>query len=1052
MDTRQKGTQFWLRVVIATLAILAANAIRAALAPSMGNLRFLTFFPTIIAITCYLGTPVGWVALAESVVIVCYNALNEPKTVVTTLAVSMTFYTGTGAMMVWLSGFSYRRRQERTVVDVSRLRLAAIVESSDDAILSKDLDGKIQTWNAAAARLFGFEPEDIIGQSIGRLVPADLQDDQISVLDRLRRGEPVETHQTVRLHKDGRAVQVDVTMTPLRANGGTVVGSVEILRDIGVRLQTEADLRIANRLAERNVGQLRAVIDGMSEGVVVADADGNLIEWNRPALETHGYASLDEVRRNLATFADQFELRDDTGRKLPIDEWPLPRVLRGETLTDIELSVRRVDKPLDLIVKYGGRPVFDSQGRVELAILTLHDVTEERRAQQAVRDHAIRLSLALEAGGLGDWAWDPNTDEVTLSPFAAKLFGVQPDTVNKRDAMRDLVHEADRERIRVAAAQSMANGGDYDMEYRVVHPDRTIWVATRGRAQFDANGNITRMIGVVQDITPRKLAEEQIRDNREWLELAVAIAQTGTFQVQHNPRKIEMNKIGRAIYGVGADEILTGEILGARIHPDDVKLSGERFRASLDPNGSRQFQAEHRAVRPDGQTRWVRCRGRTLFEETPAGMVAERTVGTFIDVTEEKESAQQREHLLTAEQAARHQAEHASRMKDEFLATLSHELRTPLNAILGWAEILAGGGSPAEISAGLEVIRRNARSQAQIIEDLLDMSRIISGKVRLEVKPLDLPSLARVAIDTVRPAADAKGVRLHLDCRPDVANVAGDTGRLQQVLWNLLTNAIKFTPKGGDVRLGVTNVAQCDGIGPCVEIVVSDTGQGITPEFLPYVFDRFRQADASITRKHGGLGLGLAIVKSLVESHGGGVRVQSEGTNCGATFAVALPTLQAAKLPPDVAVRPPGDEETKSAAAVASVAGLRVLVVDDEPDARGLVKRLLEDRDAVVTTVGSASEAMASLTGGQQPDVLVSDIGMPGEDGYALIARVRAAGLAVPAVALTAYARDEDRHRAILAGFQTHLAKPVNAISLMSTIAEITGRAVPKSAEETTPQ
>ncbi|MDR3404910.1 MAG: PAS domain S-box protein [Chthoniobacter sp.] len=399
----------------------------------------------------------------------------------------------------------------------------------------------------------------------------------------------------------------------------------------------------------------------------------------------------------------------------------------------------------------------------------------------------------------------------------------------------------------------------------------------------------------------------------------------------------------------------------------------------------------------------------------------------------------ERLQVLESEREARSRAERASRMKDEFLATLSHELRTPLNAVLGWVNILQLEKSQgAELEEGLNVIERNARAQAQIIEDLLDMSRIISGKVRLDAQRVDLPTVLNEAIDTVLATAEAKGVRLVAEVDPFAGSISGDPHRLQQVFWNLLNNAIKFTPRDGKVQVRL----KC--INAHVEIAVIDTGEGIAPDFLPYVFDRFQQADASTTRRHGGLGLGLAIVKQLVELHGGKVSVSSEGRGHGATFTVELP-LSAAHVRSEterghahVVVR-----ESPTLPAI-SLSDIHVLVVDDEADAREFVKRLLHHAGATVATAGSAREAMECIAA-QRPDVLVCDIGMPEEDGYALIRQLRNSGdesgvRNLPAVALTAYARSEDRTKAIRSGFQNHLAKPVEPAELLAIVGSLANR------------
>jgi signal transduction histidine kinase/ActR/RegA family two-component response regulator len=407
-------------------------------------------------------------------------------------------------------------------------------------------------------------------------------------------------------------------------------------------------------------------------------------------------------------------------------------------------------------------------------------------------------------------------------------------------------------------------------------------------------------------------------------------------------------------------------------------------------------------------------------------------------------SNEERGQLLESERAARADAERASRMKDEFVATLSHELRTPLTPILGWLSILRRVGSADEQTRkGLEVIERNARHQTQMIEDLLDMSRIVSGKVRLEVQEVRLAEVIEAAIATVRPAAEARGIDLHAVFDATAGLVRGDPDRLQQVVWNLVSNAIKFTERGGRVQVTLERVESH------VEIVVRDTGIGIPPDFLPHVFDRFRQLDSSVSRRHGGLGLGLAIVRQLVEIHGGSVRAESAGEGRGSTFTVVLPVMvvpaadaEESRPSPGVGGEIPADEDAPS------LEHLRILVVDDDRDARELLSRLLEDAGATVELAGSAEEALAKLAVSTS-DVVISDIGMPVVDGYELIRRIRALpeeeGASTPAIALTAFARTEDRTRALRAGYQLHIAKPVQLAELVSAVASLGRRPRPTS-------
>jgi PAS domain S-box-containing protein len=446
------------------------------------------------------------------------------------------------------------------------------------------------------------------------------------------------------------------------------------------------------------------------------------------------------------------------------------------------------------------------------------------------------------------------------------------------------------------------------------------------------------------------------------------------------------------------------------------------------------LEREVRLRRHDSEWRWHLCR--VVPERDDRGKLL-GFIATATDIDTQKRIVEANQKLLASETEARAQAEIANRTKDEFLATVSHELRTPLNAILGWTRMLRTGAvEPRHLARVLETIERNARVQTQLIEDILDVSRIIAGKLRVNISSFDLHAVARAALDAVRPAADAKGVQLIAELEEGSADFLGDPDRLQQVIWNLLANGIKFTPHEGRVVLRVAR-GRSD-----LEISVRDTGAGIAPDFLPHVFDRFRQADSSVTRTQGGLGLGLAIVRHLVDAHGGTVRAESEGENKGASFTVSLPVRAVAPQP---AVAPPANghaptvEREPRAADRVDLNGLHVLVVDDDPDARDLVAAVLANHGASVRTVASVEEAVAHVRE-RRPDVLLSDIGLPSEDGYALIRRIRDIDPTVPAAALTAYAGPADHERALEAGFHAHVTKPIEPADLALLVASLAGR------------
>jgi len=530
--------------------------------------------------------------------------------------------------------------------------------------------------------------------------------------------------------------------------------------------------------------------------------------------------------------------------------------------------------------------------------------------------------------------------------------------------------------------------------------------------------------------------EDSLRDNQRRDELLQGAA-VGTWRCDAPFDRIALDAQSTAHFHLGPESSVTMAIFYDRVHPDDrarVEAAIESCIAARLP-----FDHEYRMVSADGATvTWIRAMGRASYD---AGGKPVRFDGVSLDVTRRKGVEAERELALESERAARAEAERQSQLKDDFLATLSHELRTPLNAILGWAQILSGGGADKEaLAEGLATIERNARVQSQMIDDLLDMNRVISGRVRLDVQRVDVASLIKAAVASVLPSADAKGLRMQTVLDPGMGPVSGDPARLQQVIENLLSNAIKFTPHGGRVQVVLERV------NSHLEVAVHDTGSGIPAEQLPTLFDRYRERDpgAATKRRFGGLGMGLSLVKRLVELHGGYVTARSAGENQGATFVVALP-LAAVHGVDETDRQHPRSQLSRPAMDVdlPGLEGVKVLVVDDEPDARDLLRRVLQQRNATVFLASGARDAI-DLVRQARPDVIVSDIGMPNLDGYEMIRLIRSLpeeqGGRTPAVALTAFARSEDRRRAMMAGFQVHIAKPAEPAELVATVASLTGR------------
>jgi PAS domain S-box-containing protein len=703
--------------------------------------------------------------------------------------------------------------------------LAAIVESSEDAIASKTLEGIVTSWNSAAEQVFGWTAAEMIGQPILKLIPENLQYEEAEILAKIRRGERIERYETTRRHKSGELLDISLTVSPIRDRSGAIVGAAKIAHDITAR-----------RRAERRAQE-----------------------------EAHALETLNHVGRAVAA-------------------------------------------------------------QLELA-----------RIVQLVTDAATEISGA--------------------------AFGAFFHNVKKADT-------------------------------------NSYWLYTLSGVPREAFARFP-MPRETEIFAPTFRGEGVVRSD----------------DIRADPRYGRMSPH----FGMPEGHLPVCSYLAVPVLSRTGEVLGGLF-----------FGHPNKGVFTERSERIVAA----IAAQAAIAMDNAKLIQTLREREEQLEKiATERQGFLEAERVARSEAERLSHLKDEFLATLSHELRTPLNAIQGWAGLLLQTPRSQEDRHALQTIDRNVRAQARIISDLLDMSRIVSGKIHLEVQPLHLHEVIEAALDAVRQSAEAKKLRLHTLLDSNIGLVRGDPSRLQQVLWNLLSNAVKFTPAGGRISVVLERV------NSHVEVVVEDTGIGIEAEFLPFVFDRFRQADASTTRRHGGLGLGLSIVKNLVELHGGSVRVKSPGKDHGSTFIVALPVSHVRTEERSAGPRVTMAADPVDAIELPRLDGIRVLVVDDEADGRGLIARILEDRGATAVCATDAKEALRLLA--DQPfHVLLSDIGMPEMDGYELIRRIRADKATsradrLAAIAVTAYARAEDRQRSLLAGYQMHLAKPIEARELIAGIASL---------------
>ena len=775
--------------------------------------------------------------------------------------------------------------QQRTAQQ-AQARLAAIVEFSGDAIVTKNLNGFIQTWNIGAEQLFGYSAGEVIGKHITIIFPKDRLQEEDAILERLRNGKAVEHLETIRMAKDGRQIPVSVSISPLKDSDGNVTGASKIIHDV-------TDIVATREALIREKELLQTTLASIGDGVIVTDAQSRVTFLNPEAQRLTGWTNENAEGRPLSVV---FRIVDERTRRAA--ENPVEKAVRLGTVVGLANHTMLLrEDGTEFLIDDSAAPIHDNDGSLFGVVLVFRDVTEQRKA------HEAREQLAAIVEHSGEAIATKNLDGIiqTWNTSAERLFGYRPDEIVGKSVT-------------------------------ILIPPDHFWEEDQILSRLRRGLPAERL--------------ETIRIKKDGTPIAVSL----TVSPIKDPY---------------------GEVIGA----------------------SKLIQ----------------------------------------DITARKRLEEERQELLSREQLLRAQAETAGRMKDEFLATVSHELRTPLNAILGWATMLSKGKlDPSIATRGIESIERNAKAQAQLIEDLLDVSRIISGKVRLDVKRTLLSVVVEEALDAVRPAFEAKSIRLAVNIDPAADQLRADPARLQQVIWNLLSNSIKFTPAGGSVKLTSKRI---DGMA---EISVTDTGEGITAEFLPFVFDRFQQADSSATRRHGGLGLGLAITRHLVEMHGGTIEAQSDGSGRGATFTIRLPT-PAVTLVRDSVVA----ERRSSQSAITdlpNLQGINILAVDDSKDTRELLSTVLEGCGAKIATVSSVREAL-ELFAVWKPDVLVCDIGMPEEDGYALIKAIRQLpaedGRDTPAIAVTGYVRVEDRLKALRAGYQMFVPKPIEATELCTIIANL---------------
>ncbi|MBC7911233.1 MAG: PAS domain S-box protein [Pyrinomonadaceae bacterium] len=1002
-----------MRYGFAVLAVAVALLLTLLILPLSARTPFALFYIAVMLSAVYGGRGAGLLATALSVLTTAYFIL-PPKY---SLKVG---FEGVFMLAVFIfvalviSSLTEKVVGAEKSARLSGTQLSTTLMSIGDAVIATDAEGRIALMNAVAQTLTGWTLDEALGQrleDVFRIINEQTREAVESPVAKvLREGTVVGlANHTLLLARDGKEIPIDDSGAPIRDEEGNITGVVLVFRDISEMKEADEKIRFHAHL-----------LNEVEQAVVATDMEGRITYWNQFAEKLYGWQAVEVIGRNVLEVTPSDASREQA-------EEILTHLRRGESWSG-DFQAQRRDGSV-FPARVTDSPVYDADGKQIGIVGSSEDISERKRGEEARRllaaiiqssDDAI-LSKTLE-GKVTSW-----------NAGAQKMYGYTAEEAVGQHISFIIPPELEGQLKEILERIQLGERIEHLETLRVRKDGTRINVSVRISPVNDATGQVVGASSIARDITERMKTEQALRESEEHHRIVAETASDAIITIDERSEIIFVNRAAEGIFGYTVEE-MQGQSL-TLLMPDYLRhVHSAGFHRYLE-TGRKHISwqgVELPGLHKDGHEIPLEL----SFSEFIRG--GERFfTGIARDVTERKLVEEKQAEVLAREQAARTQAELANRTKDEFLATLSHELRTPLTAMLGWTWMLRSTELDRQTRAqALESIERNVRAQAQLIEDLLDVSRIITGKLRLEVRPAELIPVIESALDTVRPAAEAKEIRLQVELDPTASHVLCDPARIQQVAWNLLSNAIKFTPKNGRVRVRLERVESH------VEISVKDTGPGINPEFLPYVFDRFRQADSSTTRMHGGLGIGLAIVRHLVELHGGTARVESEGDGHGSTFTVALPLLAVSTNTVGEATEHAlPDEKQATLENSLSLEGLRVLVVDDEPDARELLVVALGQSGARVNAVASAGEAL-ELVAARETDVLVSDIGMPFEDGYMLIRKVRElerehGAPEMPAVALTAYASETARAQALEAGFQAHLAKPIEPSVLIETISTL---------------
>jgi PAS domain S-box-containing protein len=936
------------------------------------------------------------------------------------------------------------RKHAEQALRESEERYRLLIDLSPDGVIIAGVDGTIRMANRSMLRMLGVEPdqaEQVIGRNLyDFLTPEYLNHCRACLGNLMDAAIPATQVEAAFRRWDDGIFPAEINAVRFDWKGQPHAQIV--IHDITGRKHAEAERERLRGEIEAERDRLRQILEQMPIGVSLTEApSGRLLFHNPEAKRLLGCSALSSA--DLSGQAQYVAIREDGSHYRP-EEYPAARsLLSGKVIKGEEIRIRRADGSKTYFA-INSAPIRDQEGRVVSVVTTFVDVAERRRAEAALRESEERFSKAFRASPDG-LVISRIADGVILEvndSFVSQFGHARNDLIGKSTMEVGLYKDSsDRQR-----ALAILKEKNYvrDFEFVAKRKSGETRLINFSAEPLELEGEPC-WLTIVRDITERKRAEEALRNSEEQarrqlaqIEAIYATAPVGLCFVDAELRFISINErlaeingrtveehMGRTIREVLSPEVAdTVEPVMRRVIETGELASNIEISTPMlsNPNVLRHFIASYYPIKNGG--------GRALGINS-----------VVVEITQRKRIEEERERLLRKEKEAREEAEGASRMKDEFLATISHELRTPLTSILGWARMLADGGlSKPQASHALEVIAQSAQSQTRLIEDILDTSRIITGRFKLDPHPVNVETVFRAAVDVIRPSAEAKGITLNATVDVSDCMVFGDTNRLQQALWNLLSNAVKFTYEGGRVE---AHLGRTDGQ---IEITVSDTGIGVEPQFLPHVFERFRQADSASTREYGGLGLGLAIVRHIVEMHGGVVSASSPGKDQGATFKIRLP-LASASAPPQMESRQLESEVKQMKEQVATEAyqrldEVRVLLVEDNPDTLDMLKFIFDECGAEVVAATSVTEALDVLDR-WRPDALVSDIAMPDQDGFDLIRQLRSRdpehGGEIPAVAVTAYASAEDRVRTLAAGFQMHVAKPVDPDELIAVVASLTG-------------